>query len=194
MKNSYSNIFNLNKKTLSKTVKNFTMDSFSKDILYEIDSVFAKSSNSIVNIEAENTGIAIIKFKKGTLGLVEATTAVRPNDLEGSLSILGESGSVVIDGFSVNKIKTWEFCKPIKEDEFVRSKHFDNPPDVYGFGHKRYYQHVIDCITNNTHILVDGVEGRKSIELINAIYESIESNSEIKYPFIPKLSKLGKFN
>ena len=65
---------------------------------------------------------------------------------KGSISILGEKGSVVIEGFAVNKIKTWDFVDRKKDDEEILQKFSVNPPDVYGFGHKEYYNHIIDCI------------------------------------------------
>ena len=66
-----------------------------------------------------------------------------------------------------------------------------NPPNVYGFGHQAYYQHVVDCLTNQRAALVDGLEGRRSLELITALYESIETGQEVSLHFAPKLSRLG---
>src|SRR5690606_15057039 len=103
------------------------------------------------------------------------TTATRPKDLEGSISILGELGSVEIGGFAVNEIRHWNFVDPRPEDQDVIRNFSVNPPTVYGFGHKAYYEHVVHCLTNNRTHLVDGLEGRKSLELISAIYESIET-------------------
>ena len=77
------------------------------------------------------------------------------------------------------------------EDESVIEKYSVNPPNVYGFGHQAYYEHVVDCIQNKTPQLVDGLKGRKSLELINAIYESIETGNEVFLNFSPKYSKLG---
>ena len=147
---------------------------------------------SLVNIEAEDTAVVVLKFANDAFGIVEATTSIRPKDLEGSISILGSGGSVVIEGFAVNKMKTWEFVKPLKSDADVLQKYSVNPPNVYGFGHQAYYEHVVDCILNNKKQLVDGIEGRKSLELINAIYESIETGAEVSLHFKPKRSRLGK--
>ena len=160
-------------------------------MLGEVISVNAIAKTSLVNIEAEDTACVLLKFKSGAFGIIEATTATRPNDLEGSISILGEKGSVVIEGFAVNKIKTWDFVDSKKDDEEILQKFSVNPPDVYGFGHKEYYNHIIDCITNDTKQLVDGFEGRKSLELIAAIYESVETGKEVFLRFQPKKCKLG---
>lgn len=157
----------------------------------DVESVFAKSSTALSNIEVEDTAVVTLKFSNGALGIIEATTATRPKDLEGSLSILGEKGSVEIGGFAVNEIKHWNFIDKNIEDENIVENFSTNPKDVYGFGHKAYYEHVIDCIENNKKALVDGLEGRKSLELINAIYESIETGKEVFLRFKPKKCKLG---
>lgn len=160
----------------------------------EVESVYARSTTALVNIEAEDTAIAILKFKSGALGCIEATTATRPKDLEGSISILGEKGSVEIGGFAVNQMKTWSFTENESDDEDVMEKYSVNPPNVYGFGHQAYYEHVLDCLGNGQQQLVDGLEGRRSLELINAIYESIETNKEVSLRFTPKRCKLGMLN
>ena len=128
----------------------------------EVESVFAYSKKSLAKIEAD-TAAVLLKFKNGGLGIIEATTAIRPKDLEGSLSILGEKGSVEVGGFAVNEMKTWNFSDYESGDEKVIDEYSVNPPNVYGFGHQSYYEHVVDCIKNNTTQLVDGYEGRKSL-------------------------------
>jgi predicted dehydrogenase len=158
----------------------------------DVESVFAKSTTALANIETEDTAVVTLKFKSGALGIIEATTATRPNDLEGSISVLGEKGSVVIAGFAVNKMQTWAFEEPKEGDAEILEKFSVNPPDVYGFGHKAYYEHVVDCINNGSQSLVDGLQGRKSIELISAIYESVETEKEISLRFKPEKCRLGQ--
>lgn len=157
----------------------------------DVDSVFAMSATALANIEAEDTAVVTLRFKSGALGILEATTAVRPKDLEGSISILGEGGTVEIGGFAVNKMKVWNFVKEEKDDDKAMSEYSVNPPNVYGFGHQAYYEHVVDCILNDAQHLVDGLVGRKSLELINAIYESIETGREVHLRFRPKYCRLG---
>lgn len=158
----------------------------------DVESVFAKTSTRLVNIETEDTGIVLLKFKNGALGVIEATTATRPKDLEGSLSILGEKGSVEIAGFAVNEMKTWNFAEAASDDAEVVEKYRVNPPNVYGFGHTEYLNRVIECIREQRSALVDGLEGRKSLELISAIYESAETGKEVMLRFVPKHSRLGE--
>jgi len=157
----------------------------------DVDTVFAKSATALVNIEAEDTAVVVLKFKNGALGIIEATTAVRPKDLEGSISILGETGTVEIGGFAVNQMKVWNFVHPVAGDEDVMTKYSVNPPNVYGFGHQAYYEHVVECILNNTQHLVDGAVGRQSLQLINAIYESIETGREVSVGAVMHESFLG---
>lgn len=158
----------------------------------EVDSVFAMSATALADIEAEDTAVVTLRFRSGALGIIEATTAVRPKDLEGSISIMGEGGSVEIGGFAVNRMKVWNFVVPKPDDADVMERYSVNPPNVYGFGHQAYYEHVVDCIKNNRRHLVDGLTGRKSLELINAIYESIETGREVPLRFKPKHCRLGE--
>ncbi|PCI02490.1 MAG: oxidoreductase [Hyphomicrobiales bacterium] len=158
----------------------------------EVESVFAKSTTALVDIEAEDTGVVLLKFKSGALGLIEATTAARPKNLEGSISLLGATGTVEVGGFAVNKLRTWNFADGRQEEEGLMETYSVNPPNVYGFGHEMYYKHVVDCLVNDKPQSVDGHEGRKSIQLINAIYESIETGKEVFLPMKPVHSRLGR--
>lgn len=160
-------------------------------IMGDVESVFARASTALVDIEAEDTAVVVLKFKSGALGIIEATTATRPHDLEGSISILGAKGSVVISGFAVNQMQSWAFEEKQEGDDKVLSEYSVNPPNVYGFGHQAYYEHVVECLSNGGSNLVDGLQGRKSIELINAIYESVETGEEVFLRYTPKKCKLG---
>ena len=137
----------------------------------EVVSVHARAVTALAKIETEDTAVATLKFRNGALGIIEATTAARPTDLEGSLSILGEGGTVEIAGFAVNQIRHWRFVDELPSDREMVEKFSVNPPNVYGFGHQAYYQHVVDCVVHQRAALVDGLEGRKSLELISALYE-----------------------
>jgi len=117
------------------------------------------------------TGASIIGF-----GSADEARTTFMKELSSSLDLGGEEG---ID-------------KNLTLDEKVIDEYSVNPPNVYGFGHQSYYEHVVDCIKNNTTQLVDGYEGRKSLKLIIAIYESIESGKEVFLNSLPNLSKLGK--
>jgi UDP-N-acetyl-2-amino-2-deoxyglucuronate dehydrogenase len=161
-------------------------------IMGDVESVYAIASTQLVQIEAENTAVVALRFTSGALGIIEATTAARPKDLEGSISVLGEGGSVEIGGFAVNELKVWAFVHPEPGDASIIGRFSVNPPNVYGFGHQAYYEHVVDCIQHGAPQLVDGLQGRKSLELINAIYESVETGKEIALRFRPKHCRLGE--
>ena len=158
----------------------------------DIESVFARTKTALVDIEVEDTAVVTIKFKNGALGIIEATTATRPNNLEGSISILGEKGNVVIGGFAVNQMDSWAFEEAIDGDDEILAKYSVNPPNVYGFGHQAYYEHVVNCISNGGQNLIDGLQGRKTVRLINAIYESAETGKEVYLSFTPKKHKTEK--
>jgi predicted dehydrogenase len=160
----------------------------------DVVKVSAMSATRLVQMEAEDTAAVILTFANGAIGIIEATGGARPKDLEGSLSILGEGGAVVIGGFAVNRLETWQFADEMPEDAQVVQNYSVNPPNVYGFGHQAYYEHVVDVITNGGPQLVDGIQGRRSLELISAIYESIETGREVHLRFSPKKARLGRGN
>lgn len=158
-----------------------------------VESVHARAACALVDIETEDTAIATVKFCNGALGVIEATSATRPRDLEGSLSILGSTGTVEIAGFAVNQIRNWHFSHPIAEDQEVLEKYSVNPPNVYGFGHNAYYQHIVDCLNSEAPALVEGRQGRDSLELVVALYESIATAREVVLPLGPQLqTRLGE--
>ncbi|MDP3110488.1 MAG: Gfo/Idh/MocA family oxidoreductase, partial [Thermodesulfovibrionales bacterium] len=159
----------------------------------EVESVMSKTSTRLVRIEAEDTGVAILKFRSGALGIVEATTATRPKDLEGSISIMGEKGAVEIGGFFMNDLKTWNFSEPDEMDKDVWDN-FKSVPDEPAWNHTEFFKDVVRSLNSNEKGLIDGLEGRKSVELINAIYESAETGREVFLRFVPKKCRLGMIN
>ncbi len=157
-----------------------------------VESIHARGARALVDIEAEDTAVATLRFRSGALGVVEATSATRPKDLEGSLSVLGAGGSVEIGGFAVNQIRHWNFVQPAEGDADVLDRFSVNPPNVYGFGHQAYYEHVVDVLNGRAEALVDGHEGRNSLELVAAIYESMASGREVTLPLRTEHSRLGE--
>jgi predicted dehydrogenase len=155
-----------------------------------VESVRSMAATRLVRIEAEDTGVAIIRYNSGALGVLEATTGARPRDLEGSISILGEKGSVVIGGFFMNELVTWNFEDKQPIDDVVFEEHGRSPKE---FGHNlgEYLRDVMTSLGTKKAGLVDGLEGRKSLELITALYESIETNSDVQLRFRPKMCRLG---
>lgn len=161
-------------------------------MLGQPETVYASTHTALVDIECEDTGAAVINFKNGSIGVVEATTATRPKDIEGSLSILGERGMVEIGGFAVNQLKHWQFVDSRPEDDNIIKNWSTNPPNVYGFGHNEFLKNVVETIKHGKSSLVDGLEGRRSLELVCAMYESAETGSEVSLRFKSKMGRLGE--
>jgi predicted dehydrogenase len=126
----------------------------------------------LLNIEVEDTAAALLTFESGALGVFEATTATRPRDLEASLSILGEHGSVILGGNAVNRIDHWQFDPPAEEDRHIRAQTSEDVPNVYGHGHTDYLAGVVQSIVTGRPGDVEGEEGRKNVEILTALYES----------------------
>lgn len=160
-------------------------------LMGDVESVMAMTATRLAHIEAEDTGAAVIRFTSGAIGIVEATTATRPKDLEGSISILGEGGSVEIGGYFMNDLRTWSFLEPKPWDDDVRRDWAKNPGEV-GWNHTRYLEDAFNAIRTGTAGLVDGLEGRKSLELISAIYESAETGRKVSLRFRPQKCRLGE--
>ena len=146
-----------------------------------IESVIAKKATLARKIEMEDTGVAVLKFASGALGTIEVTMLTYPKNMEGSFTILGEKGTVKIGGTAVNKVEHWEFAKPDPDDALVAAAS-SNPPNVYGYGHEGYYRNVTAVLRGEAKAETDGRAGRKSLELILAIYRSSESGCEVRLP------------
>ena len=154
--------------------------------------VSAIAKTHLADIETEDTLVALIEFENGAVGTIEATTATRPSDLEGSISILGSKGSVEIGGFAVNRLQTWKFDEEIEEDKYTIKNASENPPDVYGFGHQRYYETLYDVIEGDlVSSFPSAEESRKSLELIHAIYKSVEISGFVDLPLKEEFDRLG---
>jgi UDP-N-acetyl-2-amino-2-deoxyglucuronate dehydrogenase len=146
-----------------------------------VESVMAKTATLARRIETEDTGIAILKFRSGALGTIEVTMLAYPRNLEGSLTILGEKGSVKIGGTAVNKIEHWDFAEPDDDDKLIEGAN-TSPPNVYGLGHQGYYRNVLAVLRGEAKPDTDGRAGRKSLELILGIYESAKTGREVPLP------------
>lgn len=147
-------------------------------------------------IEAEDFGIALIKFKNGSYGVVEGTTNIYPQNLEETLYIFGEKGTVKAGGSSVNLIEEWHFADLLDDAEEVKKKFNEIPPNVYGFGHNPLYADVIDAIKNDRQPYVTAKDGRDALELVLAIYKSAAEGKSVRLP-MDKCSTVdfkGRFN
>lgn len=147
-------------------------------------------------IDAEDLGMALIKFSNGSYGIIEGTTNIYPSNLEETLYLFGEKGTVKAGGKSVNLIEEWQFADDIDDLDEVKEKYNENPPNVYGFGHNPLYADVIDAIKNDREPYVTAEDGRRALELVLAIYKSATEGVSVKLP-IEKCSTMdfkGRFN
>lgn len=160
-------------------------------LMGDVKSVFAKTLKIVKKTNAADTCVVIIKFKNGSLGLIEATTATNPRDLEGSISVLGENGSVVIGGFAVSKIDTWKF-KKFKKSDIGILRYSSNPKNVYGYGHIQFYKNVYSYLKNKKNSVTTLSDGVKSIKIIDKIYASSETSKEVFLDDKIFSKKLGK--
>ena len=150
------------------------------------ESVMAKTATQARRIEAEDSGVAVVKFRNGALGVIEVSVLTYPKNLEGSITILGEKGSVKIGGTAVNKVEHWSFADYDDDDKLVDAA-ATAPPSVYGFGHLPYYANVLDVLRGRAVPDTDGRAGRKSLELILGIYESAKTGREVPIPIRTRL-------
>ena len=143
-----------------------------------VESVFAKIDTFTHTAETEDFGLGMVRFKSGALGIVEATTCIYPKNLEGSITIFGENGSVKVGGIQMNETQLWEFRNSHNE-EGINQRNSATPTDVYGYGHIRFFEDVLRVIQGEDIPYVDGNEGRPSLELILAMYKSAQTDKEI---------------
>jgi UDP-N-acetyl-2-amino-2-deoxyglucuronate dehydrogenase len=146
-----------------------------------VESVMAKTATLARHIETEDTGVAVLRFRSGALGVIEVTMLTYPKNLEGSITILGEKGSVKVGGTAVNRVEHWTFADYDDDDKLVESAS-TNPPTVYGFGHEGYYRNVLAVLRGQAKAETDGRAGRKSLELILGIYESAKTGRDVPLP------------
>ena len=150
-------------------------------LLGNVDSVMATTATMARHIEAEDTGCAILNFRSGIIATLNVTMLTYPKNFEGSITILGEKGSVKVGGFAVNKIEKWEF-EDYDDDDRIANETAYQPPNVYGFGHNPYYRNVVDVLLGKAKPSTNGRDGRKSVEIIQAIYLSAKTGKRVSLP------------
>lgn len=162
----------------------------------EVDEVMAMTDQlEHKYLECEDVGLALIKFKNGSYGIIEGTTNVYPKNLEETLYLFGEKGTAKAGGSSVNKIEAWRFADG-EDEERVITECQEVHKNVYGLGHTPLYADVISAIKNDTEPLVDGEAGKRALELVLAIYKSAAENKPVKLPLdrCSTMDFVGRFN
>lgn len=133
------------------------------------------------DIEVEDTGVLNVKWRNGALGSMSVSMLTYPKNLEGSIIVLGEKGTVRVGGVAVNNIQHWEFDEPKGYDDEVKKANYQTS-SVYGFGHPLYYKNVIEVLIDNAEPETDGREGLKSLEVLTAAYLSARNGKSISLP------------
>jgi len=146
-----------------------------------IESVQAYTATLARDIEVEDSGVMLVRWRSGAMGTVNVTMLTYPKNLEGSITLLGEKGSARIGGVAVNEIQHWEFAEPDPDDEQVRSASYETS-SVYGFGHPLYYQNVIGTLRGDAEADTDGREGLRSLEILIASYLSARDGRRVPLP------------
>ncbi len=146
-----------------------------------VESVMAYTGTLARNIEVEDTGVAALKWRNGAMGSINVTMLTYPKNLEGSITILGEKGSVRVGGVAVNEIQHWEFDTPHEMDANLSDASYQTT-SVYGLGHPMYYDNVIRTLRGEAQPETDGREGLKSLELLIALYMSARDGKRVNLP------------
>ena len=146
-----------------------------------IESIQAYTSTLARDIEVEDTGVLSVRWRSGALGSMNVTMLTYPKNLEGSITILGEKGTVRVGGVAVNEIQHWEFAEKQPEDEQIASANYATT-SVYGFGHPLYYDNVIKVMRGEAEPETDGREGLKSLEVLIAAYLAARDGKRIALP------------
>ncbi|HEX2218065.1 MAG TPA: Gfo/Idh/MocA family oxidoreductase, partial [Gemmatimonadales bacterium] len=146
-----------------------------------VESVQAYTATLARNIEVEDTGVVSIRWRTGALGSMNVTMLTYPRNLEGSITIIGEKGTVRIGGVAVNRIEHWEFAERDPDDERVEQASYETT-SVYGFGHPLYYDNVIKSLRGEAVPDTDGREGLHSLEILIATYLSARDGRRVALP------------
>jgi len=148
-----------------------------------VDSVHAYTATLAREIEAEDTGVMSLRLRKGGLASINVTMLTYGKNLEGSITILGERGTVRVGGVAVNRIEHWEFDQTLPADAQVFDASY-TAPSVYGLGHPLYYDNVISTLRGEVQAEVDGYEGLRSLEVVIAAYRSARDGVRVGLPLV----------
>ena len=149
-----------------------------------VESVFGYTSTFMRKIEMEDMGAAVIKFKSGSIGIIEAASTIYPKNIEETINIFGETGSVIVGGIAVNRVEVWEFPDSTEEQQKIFASQENDPPTVYGFGHRELIADMIQAIRTDRVPAIPGEEGRKALEIILAIYKCQETKQPVVFPLV----------
>ncbi len=146
-----------------------------------VETISASTTTLGRNIEVEDTAAIQLKWRNGALGTMAVTMLTFPKNLEGSITILGENGTVKIGGKAVNKIEHWEFADEAEDDKKIKEINYE-PANIYGNGHTPYFSNIFDALEGKDEAICDGRQGIRSLELIIGAYRSAQTREVISLP------------
>ena len=152
-------------------------------LLGPVDNVHAYTATLARQIEAEDTGVMSLRLRSGALASVNVTMLTHGKNFEGSITVLGEKGTVRIGGVAVNEVQQWQFDPPLADDASALTASYETH-SVYGHGHPMYYTNVLDTLQGKAHAEVDGYEGLRSLEVIIAAYRSARDGVRVGLPLV----------
>ncbi len=157
-----------------------------------VSSVCAAQANALNSLEAEDTTVATVRLESGALGVIEATTAARPEDFEASISVVGEKGMVVIGGIALNHIQTWEFVEKLPEDETIPETYSQEVPTGYGLSHGPLLQNIFNRLSKGQlEPPISAQSAARTVSLVHAIYRSTEMEGWVSPDIKNTSAKLG---
>lgn len=144
--------------------------------------VQAYSATLAHRMEAEDVGVAVVRFESGALATVEGSTLTWPQNMEGSVAVFGERGSAKIGGTALNRIVLWKLEGELEQEAEILTSQRVDPPSVYGYSHREVIRDFAHAVRSGRPPGTPGEEARKSLELVLAIYQAAASGREVRLP------------
>lgn len=153
-------------------------------LMGDVDTVYAMTGTLAHKMEAEDVGVAVLRFKNGALGGIEGSTLTYPQNLEGSVAIFGEHGSLKVGGTALNRKVMWKLDGELEKEQELITADLVDPPSVYGSSHKVVIQDMIEAVLEDRQPQTHGMEGRRSLALVEAIYESAQTQQAVEVNYV----------
>jgi len=147
-----------------------------------VDTVYAQADTFLRPIEGEDCAAVVLRFKNGAIGIIEGSACVYPHNLEETLNIFGEKGTVCLGGIALNHVEVWKFGDGLDNEADIIKNYGENPDNVYGFGHAPLFADMIQAVREDREPAVNGPEGKKALEIILAAYKSVKTGQPVKLP------------
>jgi len=148
-----------------------------------IERLYAEADTFLRPIEAEDMGAAVLRFKNGAIGIIEGSACINPKNLEETLSIFGEKGTVRIGGVALNKILDWKFADGLDNEEQVKELvNYEDPESVYGYGQTPLYTDFIEAVLQDRETYIHPEDGKREVEVVLGIYKSRKIEGPVEFP------------